>query len=64
VLRVQASHAEEGAERALAGAALAEELRLMAGWLELDDVVVSDRGDLAADLARILCPARPASASG
>jgi uncharacterized protein YcaQ len=64
VLRVQASHAEEGAERALAGAALAEELRLMAGWLELDDVVVSDRGDLAADLARSLCPARPASASG
>jgi uncharacterized protein len=63
-LRVQSAHAEEGAERALVSAGLAEELRLMADWLELDDVVVSDRGDLAAELARAVCPARPASASG
>jgi hypothetical protein len=64
LLRVQAAHAEEGAERALVSTALAEELRLMADWLQLDDVVVSGRGDLAADLTRALCPARPASASG
>ena len=38
------------------GAALAEELRLMAGWLELDDVAVPGRGDLAADLSRVLGP--------
>jgi hypothetical protein len=35
-------------------AALADELRLLADWLELDDVGVMDRGDLARDL-------RPAS---
>ena len=50
---MQAAHAEEGAERALVADALAEELRLMADWLELDDVVVVDRGDLARDLARV-----------
>ena len=33
-------------------AALAEELRLMADWLELDDVAVVDRGDLAPELTR------------
>ena len=33
---------------------LAAELRITAAWLELDDVVVADRGDLAADLAREL----------
>ena len=43
VLRVQAAHAEEGVERPLVAAALADELRLMADWLELDDVVVADR---------------------
>jgi uncharacterized protein YcaQ len=50
VLRVQSAHAEEGVERPLVAAALAEELRLMADWLELDDVAVAERGDLAADL--------------
>jgi hypothetical protein len=38
---------------------LARELRLMAGWLGLDDVVVGERGDLAAPLARALAT-RPA----
>jgi uncharacterized protein YcaQ len=52
VLRVQSAHGEEGIERPLVAAALADELRLMAGWMELDDVAVVDRGDLAADLAR------------
>jgi uncharacterized protein len=64
VLRVQAAHAEEGAERALVGAALADELRLMADWLELDEVAVRPAGDLAPDLARMLSPERPARASG
>ena len=63
LLRVQATHAEEGVDRALVCAPLADELRLMAGWLELDDVVVAQRGDLAADLSRTLGqPLRPAAA--
>ena len=52
VLRVQAAHAEEGAERALVAAALADELRLLADWLALDDVVVAERGDLWPELTR------------
>jgi uncharacterized protein len=52
VLRVQAAHAEEGIERPMVAAALADELRLMADWMELDDIGVADRGDLATDLAR------------
>jgi uncharacterized protein YcaQ len=50
-LRVQAAHGEAGIDGPEVATALAEELRLMAGWLELDDVVVADSGDLAADLA-------------
>ncbi|MCW2531036.1 MAG: uncharacterized protein JWP62_606 [Blastococcus sp.] len=51
-LRVQAAHGEAGVDRPLVAAALADELRLMADWLELDDVDVLDRGDLARDLQR------------
>jgi uncharacterized protein YcaQ len=58
VLRVQAVHGEEGIDRPLVAAALADELRLMADWLELDDVAVAGPGDLARDLARATCPAR------
>ena len=58
VLRVQAVHAEEGVDRPEVTAALADELRLMAGWLELDDVAVAGRGDLAADLTSTLPVAR------
>jgi uncharacterized protein len=50
VLRVQAAHAEPGVDLAAVAAELAAELRLMADWMELDDVAVVDRGDLAADL--------------
>ncbi|SHG48638.1 winged helix-turn-helix domain-containing protein [Geodermatophilus nigrescens] len=57
VLRVQAVHAEEGVDRAEVADALAAELRLAASWLELDDVAVAGRGDLAADLTSVL-PAR------
>jgi uncharacterized protein len=52
LLRVQAAHGEEGIDRPLVAAALSEELRLMAGWLELDDVALAGAGDLTADLAR------------
>jgi len=51
VLRVQAAHAEQGADRPEVAGTLADELRLMADWLELDAVAVVARGDLAADLA-------------
>jgi uncharacterized protein YcaQ len=50
---VQAAHAEDGVERPIVAAALAEELRLMADWLELDDVEVVGAGDLASELARV-----------
>jgi uncharacterized protein YcaQ len=53
-LRVQAAHAEEGPDRALVADALGEELRLMAGWLELADVEVTGAGELAPELARVL----------
>jgi uncharacterized protein YcaQ len=56
VLRVQAAHGEDGAERPLVAAALADELRLMADWLGLADLTVADRGDLAADLVRAGVP--------
>ena len=58
VLRVQSVHGEAGIDRPLVAAALAEELRLMADWLELDEVAVSGSGDLASDLARASGPAR------
>jgi uncharacterized protein YcaQ len=54
VLRVQAAHGEEGAEHHLVSDALADELRLMADWLELDEVEVAERGDLAGALDRIV----------
>jgi uncharacterized protein YcaQ len=53
VLRVQAAHAEQGVDRLGVAGELADELRLMADWLELDDVAVTDRGDLAVDLLRV-----------
>jgi uncharacterized protein len=52
VLRAQAAHGEEGIDRPAVAAALADELRLMADWLALDDVDVLERGDLAHDLRR------------
>jgi uncharacterized protein YcaQ len=53
VLQVLASHAEPTAP-AHTAAALASELRRLAGWLGLDDVLVFPRGDLADGLAREL----------
>jgi uncharacterized protein YcaQ len=57
VLRVQAAHAEEWVDRDVVAAALAEELRLMAVWTQLEDVVVAERGDLWPELSRALAGA-------
>ena len=58
VLRVQAAHAEAGVDRGEVAVALAAELRTMAGWLQLDDVVVAPVGDLAPGLTGVLAPQR------
>jgi uncharacterized protein YcaQ len=50
-LLVQGAFAEPGVDRAHVAAELAAELRLVADWLGLDDVVVAERGDLSGDLA-------------
>ncbi len=55
-LLVQAAWLEVGAEEHRVAAELAAELQLMAGWLELDQVVVVGRGDLAAALTRAISP--------
>jgi uncharacterized protein YcaQ len=49
VLRVQAAYAEPGAPPDTAGE-LADELRDLAGWLGLDEIHASRRGDLSAAL--------------
>ena len=51
-LRVLAAYAEEGTDRARIAGELADELELMAGWLELEEIEVCRRGDLAAALRR------------
>lgn len=50
-LRVRASYLEEGEDARAVAAALAEELRALAGWLDLDVISVRRRGDLAVPLA-------------
>jgi len=52
VLRVQGAYAEPGVDRAAVAEPLVDELRLMAGWLGLDTVAATDRGDLAGALRR------------
>ena len=47
VLRANASHHEAHADPAETAAALAEELKLMAGWLGLGDVAAGPSGNLA-----------------
>jgi uncharacterized protein YcaQ len=51
-LLVQAAHLEPGADPGAVAPALATELALMAGWLDLDTVAVQPRGDLADELRR------------
>jgi uncharacterized protein YcaQ len=52
-LLVQAAHAEPGVDATATATvtALADELRVMAGWLELREIVVRPRGDLSTALA-------------
>jgi uncharacterized protein YcaQ len=52
-LLVQGSYAEPGVPDAVIVPELADELRLMARWLELDSVQVQPRGDLARSLAKV-----------
>ena len=51
VLRVRGAYAEEGVDRQRVAGELATSLMEMAGWLELGDVAVEGRGDLAGALA-------------
>ncbi|HVV10434.1 winged helix-turn-helix domain-containing protein [Amycolatopsis sp.] len=53
VLRVPGAFAEPGADIARVAPELMAELRLMAEWLQLDRVVVGERGDLAPVLRRL-----------
>ncbi len=50
-LLVQGAHAEAGVDPVHVAAELAAELRLVAGWLGLEDVVIAGRGELSGDLA-------------
>ncbi|KOX20347.1 hypothetical protein ADK67_30250 [Saccharothrix sp. NRRL B-16348] len=54
VLRVQAAYAEPGADVGRVAVELAAELRHMADWLELDDVEVVLKGDLAGVLKAVV----------
>jgi uncharacterized protein YcaQ len=51
LLRIPGVFTENGREPGPIAAALAEELALMADWLELDGIAVAERGDLAPALA-------------
>ena len=53
-LLVQAAHGEPGVDVPAVAAGLAEELRVMAGWLELETIEVRPRGDLSRALAACL----------
>ncbi|HKG56322.1 MAG TPA: crosslink repair DNA glycosylase YcaQ family protein [Candidatus Limnocylindrales bacterium] len=53
-LLVQGAHAEPGFDPATVAGPLVEELKLMAGWLELTTIEVRSNGDLAAVVARSL----------
>jgi uncharacterized protein YcaQ len=54
VLEVRGAFAEAGAPSAAMAAALAGELRRLATWLNLADIRVLPRGDLAAALAGLI----------
>jgi uncharacterized protein YcaQ len=53
-LLVQGAFAEAGVDRSQVAAELAAELRLVASWLGLEELVVAGRGDLSGDLAAIV----------
>jgi uncharacterized protein len=52
VLQVLGAFAEPGADPGTVAPELADELRLLAGWLELERVSVARKGDLAGTLAK------------
>jgi hypothetical protein len=52
LLRVRGAYAEADVDRGLVAGELAEELRLVAGWLGLEALALEERGDLAPFLAR------------
>jgi uncharacterized protein YcaQ len=52
-LRVVAAHLEAGSSAGKVAPALLDELRLMAGWLGLERIVVDPKGDLAALLGSL-----------
>jgi uncharacterized protein len=54
VLRVQSAFAEPGVSHDVVAAELAAELLITARWLDLDDVVIAGRGDLAGALTSAL----------
>ena len=54
VLRVLGAFAEPGSDPGAVAPELADELRLLAGWLELERVSVARKGDLAGKLAKAL----------
>ena len=53
-LRVHAAYLEPGADTTAVARAAADELRLLATWLGLDELAIGSRGDLAAALGRAL----------
>ena len=53
VLRVQSAWIEPGEDPGEVAPALRDELRLVAGWLGLDDVEVTGAGDLGPTLRRL-----------
>jgi uncharacterized protein YcaQ len=58
VLRVLGAFAEPGADPGAVAPELADELRLLAGWLELAHVSVARKGDLAGKLAKAVTAAQ------
>jgi uncharacterized protein len=58
VLRVLGAFAEPGADPDAVALELADELRLLAGWLELEQVSVARKGDLAGKLAKTVAAAQ------
>lgn len=58
MLRVLGAFAEPGADPGAVAPELADELRLLAGWLELEDVSVARKGDLAGTLAKAVAAAQ------
>jgi len=54
VLRVQAAHLEAGSDAEETAPSLAGELALMARWLDLGEIAVAKKGDLAAALSECL----------